>query len=88
MARVFNMIEVRNLDGGKVDPRDYGLDVEYIEQEKTPGGYVSALFGEIWHTGKISENDFNTLVSECSVYGLDYSAEFFLGGCSDYVIQR
>ena len=84
----FARIEVRDSDGGVVDPKGYGIDVEYVEQEKVPTQYVIALFSELWLTGKFSADSIERLVGSTFVYGITHGGdEYLVGRCADFDVD-
>jgi len=89
---LFNGIEVYDgfpTDGGKlVTPEEWGVDVEYVEQERTAPGYVQALFAELWETGKFGSNSFEDMVGRCYAVGVAYDGKrYYVGPCIDLGVE-
>lgn len=92
-TRQFESIEVYDdhpADGAeRIDPEQWGLDVEYIEQEKTPAMYSQALFDELWATGKFSSNEHTAMVGRAIAYGVTYGGErYYLGRVEDFGVTE
>lgn len=91
-VQLFESIEVYDgypNDGGVViRPSELGIDVEYVEQEKTGPAYAQNLFSELWETGKYGSNSFEELVSRCYAVGVAYDGKrYYIGPCLDLGVE-